>query len=111
MATLELTEIRETGLPRGVYNHTLTPASGKHILMAGGRTDSGVSNKVMLFNPVKLEWRKEEPLSKEIGDGLFDHRAVRIERENGASIVCPGGFTRGLSLTHPNHMVVFDIMY
>ena len=38
MATLELTEIRETGLPQGVYNHTLTPASGKHILMAGGRT-------------------------------------------------------------------------
>ena len=109
MTTLELTQIRDTGLTTGVYDHTLTPASDKHILMVGGWTDKEATKKVMLFDVEKLEWTEEEPLSVIIGSGLKEHRAVKIEMENGAAIVCLGGYSR--YPLNSSHMVVFDITY
>ena len=88
--------------------------SPSHLFLVGGRHDSSPrhSNKVMIFDADKREWREEAPLPPEaVGErgGLYDHRAVEIPTENGVAIICIGGMTG--SRSYSSNLIVFDISY
>ena len=73
---------------KGVYRHSLTPISGNHLLLVGGKNREGASLKMKIFNVEKEEWTDSDPLDRE----LSNHRAVVI---NGGTrnlpVACLGG--------------------
>ena len=83
-------------------------------IYSGGCSDKygPISNQVMMYDADLMEWKAEEPLPVEIGDGLSRHCAVKIDVDNDAkvtTIVCVGGYVAASLTTHPRQMVVFDV--
>ena len=68
-------------------------------------------NQVKIFDAKSQQWKEEEPISSEIGEGLLLHRAIKFLREKGFSLICVGGYLDNPLETHPSHMVLFDISY
>ena len=115
MNRLQWTEIRDSGFPREIYGHSLSPISSTQLLLVGGREWTGISNKVRIFVAEKSEWKDEAPLPAEFvgrGGGLTHHRAVELRDGNSAFLICLGGFIPSFQLDpHSNHIAVFDIAY
>ena len=114
MVTLNWVRVETTGFQRGINWHTLSRMSPSHLFLVGGSRDNYpmFSDKVMIFDADKREWREEAPLPPEAvdreGGGLYNHRAVEIPTENGVAVICIGGGTgRGFS----SNLIVFDISY
>ena len=80
------------------------------MLLLGGlhETSEGgfVSNRVAVFDAERREWKEQEALPS---GGFFAHRTVEMPKENGAIILCIGGYTDIHSKKHPYQMILFDV--
>ena len=109
--SLEFTEIKQTVFNDSNTFHTATSFFQRYLFFAGGETPGQVSNQVKIFDAKSFRWKEEEPMSSEIGKGLWLHRAIKFPREKGFSLICVGGYIYSPSKTHPSHMVLFDITH
>ena len=87
---------------------TLSPISSTELLLVGGGGEyrKFISDEVKIFDSEKNEWRDQHPLPYEfVGrkGGLLEHRAVSSQNENGATVICLGGFV--------DHMAVFEYQF
>ena len=110
----EFTRIRESGFPRGMRDHTLSPISATELLVVGGGDYKFVSNRVKIFNTEKYEWVEKDPLPAEFGGsegGLWYHKAVTSQNENGATVFCLGGYIDKSERIHSSHITAFEISF
>ena len=111
MKTLELEKIEETGYMGGVFGHNMISILNRYILFTGGfNYNDGFLNNVKIFDTKERQWKEEEPLSPEIGLGLYHHRTVKFSSTSGDTVLCVGGLVENYK-TVASHMVAIDLVY
>ena len=110
LQTMQWTKIEETGLLEGISRHSLTKVSEKDIVLVGGDLETIESNKLMIYNVKKGQWREKAPLPVEVA-GLLLHGAIHVPNEDGVFILCVGGFVNRQLKNHPNAMALLNIQY
>jgi len=111
---LEWSKIDGAGFSSALCVQTLSPISRTQLMMVGGNSPGGITNKVWVFDAAKSVWKENEPLPAEFGGsggGLMMHRAVEIPKENGVFVLCIGGYVDAELKKHPEHFILYDVSF
>jgi hypothetical protein len=113
MATGAWSQLKESGPPRSLRNHTLSPISENGLLLVGGGSDGTPTKEVWRCDVTSLDWTREADLSDEfVGgeEGLMCHRAVSLKKEGQVTnIVILGGYLDIKLTRHPRHVLNYEL--
>ena len=110
MDTKCITEIKDCGIPRGVYGHTLSIGSSTELVLVGGWVGgSDRSNEVLIYDVASETWKRGKKLPKEFCEkDLGEHATVEVKRGRRVKkLVVIGG--RIDYRIYSDHVLMYDL--